>query len=399
MKTDKQQSAAATAFAERWKDRGYERGESQPFWIDLLSNVYGVETPSDGFVTFEDHRMVDSSNFIDGRIPSTKVLIEQKSIGKDLRAPIKQSSGIMLTPFQQAKQYVANMPRSEHPKWIVTCNFAEFLVYDMERPNGEPQQIFLKDLGKDYYRLKFLVDDKSEHISKEEEVSMEAGQIVGRIYDALLTQYDDNSPEALRWLNILCVRMVFCLYAEDAGIFSHDQFHDYLSRYEAADLRSALIRLFEVLNTPEEKRSRYLMDDLKAFPYTNGGLFAADIEIPQFTDELRQVLLHNASLDFDWSMISPTIFGAVFESTLNPVTRRAGGMHYTSIENIHKVIDPLFLDDLKAELNAILAEPVQKTRKGRLEQFHDKLASLTFLDAKFPHSIQAHLGATNKKVA
>ena len=380
-KPDKLIAKDAADFAQRWQGKGYEKGESQLFWADLLSSVFGVDDlPS--FIRYEEQvqSMVDSTNFIDGHIPSTKVLIEQKSIGKDLRAPIKQSSGIMLTPFQQAKQYVANMPRSEHPKWIVTCNFAEFLVYDMERPNGEPQQIFLKDLGKDYYRLKFLVDDKSEHISKEEEVSMEAGQIVGRIYDALLTQYDDNSPEALRWLNILCVRMVFCLYAEDAGIFSHDQFHDYLSRYEATDLRSALIRLFEVLNTPEEKRSRYLMDDLKAFPYTNGGLFAADIEIPQFTDELREVLLHNASLDFDWSMISPTIFGAVFESTLNPVTRRAGGMHYTSIENIHKVIDPLFLDELRQEFETILEEKVEKTRNRQLDAFQDKLASLSFLD-------------------
>ena len=208
----------------------------------------------------------------------------------------------------------------------------------MERPNAEPEQIFLKDLGKEYYRLMFLVDQKSEHLSKEMQVSMQAGEIVGRIYDALLTQYDDNSPEALRWLNILCVRIVFCLYAEDAGIFTHDQFYNYLVRYDAEDLRNALIRLFDVLNTPGDKRSKYLKDDLKAFPYTNGGLFEEEIEIPQFTEELKQTLLQNASLDFDWSDISPTIFGAVFESTLNPETRRSGGMHYTSIENIHKVI-------------------------------------------------------------
>lgn len=379
--TDKQQSIAASQFAKRWEGRGYERGESQLFWADLLTNVFGVENLPD-FIRYEEQvaSMIDSTNFIDGHIPSTKVLIEQKSIDKDLRAPIKQSSGIMLTPFQQAKQYVANMPRSEHPKWIVTCNFKEFLVYDMERPNGEPEQIFLKDLEKEYYRLKFLVDNKSDHISKEMEVSMQAGEIVGRIYEALLKQYDDNSPEALRWLNILCVRIVFCLYAEDAGIFSRDQFHNYLVRYDAVDMRNALIRLFEVLDTPEDKRSRYLMDDLKAFPYTNGGLFAEPIEIPQFTSELRKVLLDNASLDFDWSMISPTIFGAVFESTLNPETRRKGGMHYTSIENIHKVIDPLFLNDLRNEFESILEEKVERVRIRLLNAFQDKLASLVFLD-------------------
>ena len=381
MKTEKQIAAAAAAFAERWQGRGYERGESQLFWADLLTNVYGVENLPD-FIRYEERvsSMVDSTNFIDGHIPSTRVLIEQKSLDKDLRAPVPQSEGGKLTPFQQAKKYVANMPLSQHPKWIVTCNFAEFLVYDMEQPNGEPEQIFLKNFGKEYYRLQFLIDAKSEHITKEMQVSMKAGEIVGKIYDALLKQYDDNSPEALRWLNILCVRIVFCLYAEDAGVFRHDQFHDFLNAYEAKDMRRALADLFVVLNTPMEKRSRYLADELKAFPYTNGGLFEEEIEIPQFTEELKQTLLQNASLDFDWSEISPTIFGAVFESTLNPETRRSGGMHYTSIENIHKVIDPLFLNDLRRELDEILEEKVEKTRLRRLDKYQNKLASLTFLD-------------------
>ena len=380
MKTDKQMAAAAQEFAERWKDRGYERGESQPFWIDLLSNVFGIETPTDGFIRFEDHRMVDASNFIDGRIPCTRVLIEQKSLGKDLRAGIRQSDGSVLNPFQQARRYVVSMPVSEHPRWIVTCNFSEFLVYDMEQPNGEPEQILLKDLGREYHRLRFLVDAQSEHIRKEMQVSMQAGEIVGKIYEALLKQYDDNSPEALRWLNILCVRIVFCLYAEDAGVFQHDQFHDYLSRYEADDLRRALRDLFDVLNTPLDERSKYLKDDLKAFPYTNGGLFEEEIEIPQFTETLKQTLLQRASFGFDWSEISPTIFGAVFESTLNPDTRRSGGMHYTSIENIHKVIDPLFLTDLRRELDEILEERVERQRQKRLDAYQEKLARLTFLD-------------------
>ena len=380
MTTDKKIAQAAQAFAERWRGRGYERGESQPFWLDLLENVFGVPTPTDGFIRFEDHRMVDASNFIDARIPSTRVLIEQKSLGKDLRKGILQSDGSLLNPFQQARRYVVSLPVSEHPRWIVTCNFQEFLVYDMEQPNGEPEQILLEDLPKEYYRLQFLVDSKSEHLSKEQQVSEEAGEIVGRIYEALLKQYDDSSPEALRWLNILCVRIVFCLYAEDAGVFSHDQFHDYLARYEAEDMRRALRDLFEVLDTPQEKRSKYLKDDLKAFPYTNGGLFEEQIEIPQFTEELKQTLLQNASLDFDWSEISPTIFGAVFESTLNPETRRSGGMHYTSIENIHKVIDPLFLNDLRHELDEILEEKVERQRQRKLDAYQDRLASLTFLD-------------------
>ena len=380
MKTEKEMAAAAAEFAQRWKGKGSERSDSQPFWLDLLNNVFGIETPSDGFIRFEEHHKVDASNFIDGHILSTKVLIEQKSLGVNLRAGIRQSDGVVLNPFLQARRYVVSLPVSQHPRWIVTCNFSEFLVYDMEQPNVEPESILLENLGKEYYRLQFLVDNKKEHISKEERVSIEAGKIVGKMYDALLKQYGDDSPETSRWLNILCVRLVFCLYAEDAGLFTHDQFHDFLVRYEADDLRRALRDLFEVLNTLPEKRSKYLKDDLKAFPYTNGGLFEEEIEIPQFTEELKQILLKDASLDFDWSEISPTIFGGVFESTLNPETRRSGGMHYTSIENIHKVIDPLFLNDLRGELDNILEEKVEKQRKKKLEAYQNKLASLTFLD-------------------
>ena len=380
MHSEKQQAAAAAEFAKRWQGRGYEKGDSQVFWTELLTEVYGVENPST-FIRFEEQVKIDNTNFIDVHIPSTKVIIEQKSIGKDLRKGIPQSDGSVLNPFQQAKRYSAELAYSDRPRWIVTSNFEQFLVYDMEQPNGEPAEILLKDFGKEYYRLQFLVDAKSEHLSKEMQVSIQAGEIVSRIYDALRKQYDDDSPEALRWLNILCVRLVFCLYAEDAGIFSRrDQFHDFLVIYEAKDLRRALRDLFEVLNTPQEKRSKYLQEELAAFPYTNGGLFEEEIEIPQFTEELKQTLLQNASLDFDWSEISPTIFGAVFESTLNPETRRSGGMHYTSIENIHKVIDPLFLNDLRGELDEILEEKVEKQRKKKLDAYQDKLASLTFFD-------------------
>ena len=380
MKTDKQMAAAAADFAARWEGKGYERGQSQLFWADLLTNVFGVENLPE-FLRYEEQvaSMVDSTNFIDVHIPSTKVLIEQKSINIDLRKPVKRGDGY-ITPFLQAKLYIVNMPQHEHPKWVVTCNFKSFLVYDMNQPNSEPEEILLKDLGTEYYRLKFLIDSQSEHISKEEQVSKDAGVIVGKIYDALLSQYNDDSPEALRWLNILCVRIVFCLYAEDAGVFARDQFHDFLVTYEAKDLRRALRDLFEVLNTPPEKRSKYLQEELSAFPYTNGGLFEEDIEIPQFTEELKQTLLKHASLDFDWSKISPTIFGAVFESTLNPETRRSGGMHYTSIENIHKVIDPLFLNDLRQEFDTILEEKVEKQRVKKLDVFQNKLSSLTFLD-------------------
>ena len=383
--TDVQQRAAAKKFAEDWKGKGYEKGHSQTFWLTLLQKVYGVAEP-DKFITFEDQIMLDHTSFIDGSIPATHVLIEQKGIGKDLRKPIKQSDGSRLTPFQQAKRYAAELPYSQRPRWIVTCNFAEFNVYDMERPTGEPEIIFLKDLEKEYYRLQFLVNTEDQHIKREMEVSLQAGELVGTLYDALLNQYKDpNAPETLKSLNALCVRLVFCLYAEDAGIFGRrDMFHDYLKDVPVAGMRKALVELFRVLDQRPEERDRYLADDdplLAAFPYVNGGLFADEtIEIPPFTEELKEIVLSKASEDFDWSVISPTIFGAVFESTLNPVTRHSGGMHYTSIENIHKVIDPLFLDELKAELEKIKEIAVEKTRIAKLKAYQSKLAGLTFLD-------------------
>ena len=365
--TDTQQKAAAKAFAEYWSGKGYEKGESQSFWLSLLHDVYGVDH-AEQFITFEEQVHLDHTSFIDGAIPATKVLIEQKGLNKDLNKPIKQSDGTYLTPFQQAKRYITELPLSKHPRWVVTCNFGEFNVYDMEKPGGEPEKILLKDLEKEYYRLQFLVDSGSEHLKREMEVSIAAGDIVGRLYDALIKQYADPTAEhTLRSLNILCVRLVFCLYAEDAGIFGHHgMFHDYLQEFDCRGTRKALVELFRILDTKAEDRDPYLKDDdptLAAFPYVNGGLFADEaIEIPPFTDEICDLLLRKASEDFDWSEISPTIFGAVFESTLNPETRRSGGMHYTSIENIHKVIDPLFLDELNAEFQKIFDVNVESTR-------------------------------------
>ena len=376
------QKTAAKAFVEYWKGKGYEKGESQPFWLSLLRDVYGVEHPEE-FITFEEQVHLDHTSFIDGVIPSTKVLIEQKGLGKDLKKPIKQSDGTLLTPFQQAKRYITELPLSQHPRWVVTCNFEKFFVYDMENPNSEPEEILLKDLPDDLSRLQFLVDKDSEHIKKEMQISMQAGEIVGAIYDAILKQYKHpENEESLKSLNMLCVRLVFCLYAEDAGVFGHHaMFHDYLKRFEARDLRRALIDLFRVLDQKEEERDPYLDDALASFPYVNGGLFADEnIEIPMLTDEIKDLLLNKASEEFNWKDISPTIFGAVFESTLNPETRRNGGMHYTSIENIHKVIDPLFLDDLKKEFEEICEIAVEKNRKQKLKEFQKKLATLTFLD-------------------
>ena len=372
---------AAKQFAAYWATRGDEKQDTQSFWLSLLRTVYGVENPAQ-FIQFEVPVKLDHVSYIDGFISETKVLIEQKSASVDLNRGYKQSDGTFLRPYEQARRYAGFLPHDQNPRWIVVCNFQEFQIYDMNRPNDEPETLRLANLEKEYHRLQFLVDTGSTVVKKEMEVSLQAGAIVGTLYDALLKQYKDpESPETLKSLNALCVRLVFCLYAEDAGVFgSHGMFQQYLQNH-IHDARRALIDLFRVLDTQPENRDPYIDDDLAAFPYVNGGLFAdEDVVIPRLDENIVDLILHRASEDFDWSVISPTIFGAVFESTLNPETRRKGGMHYTSIENIHKVIGPLFLDDLRAELDDIKAIPVDKTRDKQLRQFQAKLAGLTFLD-------------------
>ena len=378
-KTAINRKKAAKEFAEKWRGIGYEKGESQLFWIELLLNVFGVKNISD-FIIFEDKVHLDHTSFIDAYIPSTHVMIEQKSIDKDLRKPIKQSDGSMLTPFQQAKRYSSELPYSSRPRWIITCNFQEFLVYDMEKPQGEPVQVLLDDLPNKFECLQFMIDTEKTLVSPEEQISLKAGELVGKLYDALIKEYINPDENSFRSLNILCVRIVFCLYAEDAGLFeTRTSFEDYIKSFNLPDLRLGIINLFKALNTKSENRDKYDLK-LKAFPYVNGGLFAADdIEVPNFSDEIVNIVVNHCA-PFDWSKISPTIFGAVFESTLNPETRRKGGMHYTSIENIHKVIDPLFLDDLRAEFKKIVETSRGTSQKIKLEQFRNKIANLKFLD-------------------
>ena len=377
--TQTEQIAAAKEFASFWENKGDEKQESQRFWIDLLQNVLGVTNPAK-YIEFEKRVQLSHTSYIDAYIADTKVLIEQKGIKIDLHKAYEQSDGAVLTPFEQAKRYVGEMKASEKPRWIVVCNFAEFLIYDLENPQEEPQQIFLKDLPKEFYRLQFLVDQKNENIRREEEISIEAGKLVDKLYQALLPQYKNQDEKSLRSLNILCVRIVFCLYAEDAGLFeTRTAFEDYIRGFNLPNVRKGLIELFKALDTKIPDRDEY-DESLKPFPYVNGGLFKDEnIEIPNFTQEIVDVIVNDCAV-FNWSEISPTIFGAVFESTLNPETRRKGGMHYTSIQNIHKVIDPLFMDDLNAEFDSICATKVAKQKNEKLHDFQTKLGSLKFLD-------------------
>lgn len=381
------QKIASKNFVEKWKNRNDEKQYTFQFWSDLLHQVFGI-TDFSNRVEFEKRVPLLHQSYIDVYIPETKVLIEQKSVGIDLLRKQKQSDGTELNAFEQARRYGDRLPYSEHPRWIVTCNFQEFLVYDMEeyRPEDKPIKILLDELPEKYNLLSFLLNNNIKRITTEQELSFKAGKLVGKLYDLMLPLYKNpNDEHSLQSLNKFCVRIVFLLFAEDALLFGStgSEFHDYLVSFLPENRRKALISLFKILDQPYDNRDPYESKKLLDFPYVNGGLFSDDIEIPNLTDEVMRLILEDMSEGLNWSNISPTIFGSVFESTLNPKLRRKGGMHYTSIENIHKVIDPLFLNDLYDEFNKIvnnnnnLSKP---KRQSLLNDFHKKLTELYFLD-------------------
>ena len=378
--TDAERREAARKYINNWRGKGYEKGETAKAWIELLT-VLGVENPTE-YIQFEmPVKVKGQTKFIDAYIPATKVLIEQKGVNIDLDKPEPQSGGDLLTPFEQAFRYNSYLSYDERPRWIVVSNFAEIRIYDMNDLGGKYQSIRLENLREDIQYLDFILKKDVKAVTRELDLSKAAGEIVGQIYNALRLQYKNpDDPETLKSLNALCVRLVFCFFAEDAGVFQHGQFRDYMRLVPASKWHRELRALFKMLNTDYPDRDGY-DPDLEAFPYVNGGLFdGSNNEIPAFTDDIVNLIL-DVGCAFNWREISPTIFGAVFESTLNPETRRSGGMHYTSIENIHKVIDPLFLDDLRAELETIKQAPVAGgSRTRQMRAFQKKLASLTFLD-------------------
>lgn len=385
-----EQKKRAQEFAEKWQGRGDEKQDAQNFWRDLLVNVLGVPSTSiTSFISFE--RKVQGG-FIDGFIEDTGVLIEQKSLGVDLTKAKPQSDGTNLTPYGQAVRYAAKLPLSIRPRWIICSNFEQFLIYDQETdPAGEnPHVLMLADLPSEFYRLAFITDKSNSRLEKEKTLSVKAGAVVGKLYNSFAEQYQniDTDEQEQKSLNVLIVRLVFLLYAEDAGLLQHHgALYDYLKPIPVPQMRQAIIDLFKVLNTPDgtggtqDERDPYMNPELLAFPYINGGLFSDEaLIIPQFTDQIKLDLLVEASSKFDWAEVSPTIFGAVFESTLNPETRHEGGMHYTSVENIHKVIDPLFLDELRGKLEKIEALKSDRDRRIRLKAFQNELASITVFD-------------------
>ena len=379
--TESERREAARQFSNRWAGKGDEKQDSQKFWTDLLMNVFEIKDINE-YVEFEKPVYVNGNQkYIDVYLPKVSVLIEQKSLKKDLLKAEHHSGGILLTPYEQAVQYDNALPQNEKAAYIITCNFSEFHIYDMNDKGKtiNHKTIYLSNLQDHYNTLRILKQKENVRISEEEVVSKQAGDIIGEIYDEFIRECGDEK-ETLHLINVLLVRLVFCFFAEDSGIFSYNQFHNYLSGYKTEDMQIALRELFRILDTPYDKRGKFLEPKLAEFPYVNGGLFSEEIDIPPFTNKIRTLILKNASEDFNWSKISPTIFGAIFESTLNQETRRNNGMHYTSVENIHKVIDPLFMDGLKREYKSAIETKDKSWRTRRLTALWEKLAGLKFFD-------------------
>ena len=378
----KQAAEKFVAFWQKYKEGQNEIQITQKFWLNLLRTVYGVENVEE-FIDFEAKVRVDGKfKRIDGLIPSTKVLIEQKKRGLSLDQKIEQSDYVELTPYEQAKRYADNLPNHRRPNWIVTCNFDEFHIHNLNSEHPEQyESVCMKELPKEYHRMKFLQDISSTHIYKEIEVSRKAGKLIGEIYTELEKQYEGCMDDRQKHeLNVLCVRLVFCLYAEDAEIFNKNQFGDYLRDFPSEILHYKLKDLFVALGT-SNRNGLFIDPKAKEFKYVNGGLFNdTTINVPPITPKVKELLVGEASDKLDWKEISPTIFGSMFESTLNPQTRHDGGMHYTSVDNIHKVIGPLFLDDLKDELQNILCVGTAKQRRRKLVDYQEKLAGITCLD-------------------
>ena len=376
-----EQKKTAEQFAKDWSGRGYEKGETAQFWGDLLHRVLGIQ---DTYNVIRYEIPAPNGGFMDGYIADKGVIIEQKGSHVDLdKQEIRQ--GVLKTPFEQARDYAESFPMNKQPRYIIVCNFRTFRVHDREAASRPEQaktylEFTLEELAANPNYLGFITDAGNSRTIKEKEASIKAGELIGKLYDAFLKHYDDQNPDDLHALNVLCVRLVFCLFAEDAGLFVKDSLFNYLRDVPPALIGPSIDRLFVALDTPKDKRNRF-DTDLSWAPYVNGGLFSERVPVPPFDDTLKLLLLLDLSADTDWSNISPTIFGGIFESTLNPETRRQGGMHYTSPENIHKVIDPLFLDDLRAEIRGIIeGDDVPNKKKLKLQKFHDKISTMNFLD-------------------
>ena len=351
----------AARFADEWRDAAYEKGETQSFYNEFF-DIFGVRRRT--VARYEEHvrRLDDTFGFIDLFWPGV-LLVEQKSAGRDLVAA-----------SQQAGSYFDALPERDRPRYQLLCDFWSFELLD--RDEREETRFALADLPQHVEKFGFIIGVQRRTFRDQDPVNIEASELIARLHDALKASgYDGHD------LELFLVRTVFCLFADDTGIFEPRdiflQFIEERTAADGADLGPWMARLFQVLNTPSDRRSRALDEDLARFPHVNGELFAEPLRIPDFDAAMRQALLDAGR--FDWTAISPAIFGALFQSVMEPADRRAQGAHYTTEKNILKVIEPLFLDDLRAEFRRL-----QARRDGRsmadLRKFRDKLGTLRLFD-------------------
>lgn len=378
--------ADAEAFASRWANKGNENQDTQRFWIDFYQNVLGVEDAASR-LEFEKPVSTDASThegYIDVFIPSAKTLVEQKSLGIDL-AKEETRQGRKVTPAKQGNAYAQGMPLSQQPRYIIACNFAEFWVFDRERDSLCREPLFklpLAELPKNLAAIQFLKGGAEAPATISRAVSVEAGKIMSKLHDQVAEAFDDpDTPENHHALSVLMTRLMFLMFCEDSGLVAPNAFRDYVSHFQAGDLRRGLKDLFVWLDTKDEDRDKYAESWLKKLPYMNGGLFREKTEIPPLSENFRYTLIVEGCQEFDWSGVSPTVFGSIFEGALSHDHRRANGQHFTSPENIHKVIDPLFLDGLKAEFDGACAKPVAGGARTRaLKELHEKIGGISILD-------------------
>ncbi len=353
--------ARAADFAREWRDAAYEKGETQSFYNDFFA-IFGKQRRS--VARYEEHvtKLNDRSGFIDLFWPGV-LLVEQKSAGRDLERA-----------YGQAGEYFDALPERDRPRFILVSDFQTFELHDLDE--REVASFPLADLPAHVEKFGFILGVQRRTFRDQDPANIEAAELVGRLHDALdAAGYRGHDLE--RYL----VRIVFCLFADDTGIFEpRDIFLDFIetrTSEDGSDTGSRLAELFQVLDTPEGERQTTLDEDLVQFPYVNGALFDGPLRIPSFDSAMRAALLD--ACRFDWSNISPAIFGALFQSVMDPKERRALGAHYTTEKNILKVIEPLFLDDLRAGFDRLKARRDSRRRPDLL-RFQERLGKLRFFD-------------------
>lgn len=354
----------ARKFSKDWKDEVSEKAESQTFWNEFFA-VFGISRRQVGIFEAKLTKLNGHRGFIDVFWPS-KLVCEQKSRGQDLEKA-----------FHQAIEYLeatAKVDPAQLPRYVIVCDFEFLRLYDLE--TQEQTQILVAELADHVHLFGFLHDQITEIKQAEENANIEAAEKMGKLHDQLKEiGYDGHA------LEVMLIRLLFCLFAEDTGIFAKYQFTNFIkhkTKADGSDLASQIAMLFYVLNQPEQQRLKKLDQDLADFAYINGQLFAEPLPPASFDDEMRNLLLE--ACEMDWSKISPEIFGALFQSVMNTEQRRSLGAHYTSEENILKVISSLFMNDLRAEFEELRRKGKGKARTTALDTFHEKLANLDFLD-------------------